>query len=253
MKNSNLDVVHYYLNLDRSSARRAHIEKQLKIHQLKGQRIVAIDGNQLAEDLPSVDRQAYLRKHGRHVRPGEIGCYLSHLKAVEEFLKSEAEHAVILEDDAVLSPSYPEVVAALLSDDLVQRWDMVKLQCLRSQVPWKLTPLTTEAYLGVAALRATGTTAYMVNRYAANRLLERMLPMVVPYDHACDRAVHLGFRVRAAYPYPVTFYNEGESASTIETEISRRGTHLQRMTTQLWRAETEICRVASAIKAVVTS
>lgn len=35
--------------------------------------------------------------------PGEVGCTLSHLKALEYFLASEEEYALILEDDAIIA------------------------------------------------------------------------------------------------------------------------------------------------------
>lgn len=54
-------------------------------------------------DLPT--KQYFeLGVKGRRIAltPGEVGCTLSHLKALEHFLASEEEFALILEDDAII-------------------------------------------------------------------------------------------------------------------------------------------------------
>ena len=34
-------------------------------------------------------------------QPGEVGCYLSHKKAIEQFLSTDAPYAIVFEDDAI--------------------------------------------------------------------------------------------------------------------------------------------------------
>lgn len=42
-----------------------------------------------------------LEAYGRLLSPSEVGCSLSHVRAYEEFLKSDAQFALILEDDVI--------------------------------------------------------------------------------------------------------------------------------------------------------
>ena len=42
-----------------------------------------------------------LEAYGRLLSPSEVGCSLSHVRAYEEFLKSDAKFALILEDDVI--------------------------------------------------------------------------------------------------------------------------------------------------------
>lgn len=42
-----------------------------------------------------------LEAYGRLLSPSEVGCSLSHVRAYEEFLKSDARFALILEDDVI--------------------------------------------------------------------------------------------------------------------------------------------------------
>ncbi len=239
-------IKHYFINLDRSPERRGFVERQLVNMGLAGERITGIDGAKLPEKVEGIDPDLYRRCHGRTIRSGEIGCYLSHLKALRAFLDSGDHFAVILEDDAVLLPSYKEVLAALTGEKMASRWDMVKLQCRRKQKPWRMYQLTSETFLGVSAMRSTGATAYLVNRNAAKRMLIGLLPMQVPWDHAFDRAVHLWIKVRAVYPYPVQFDNENYG-TTIEVNRATKATGMDRVTTFFWRLRSEANRVAAAV------
>ncbi len=247
------EIQHYYINLDRSPDRRAHVEKQLKQHKLSATRITGIDGARLGDDVDGIDPALYRRCHGREIRAGEIGCYLSHLKALQTFLDGGGRYGVILEDDAVLRPGYGDVLAALVENDMAARWDMVKMQCRRRQKPLRLFPLIGETYLGVSAMRSTGATAYLVNRKAAQNMVDGLLPMQVPWDHAFDRALPLGIKVRAAFPYPVEFYDIDDNATTIETSRPVKAKGLDRALTLWWRARSETYRVMAAITALVSS
>lgn len=253
MNNPAIKIRHYYINLDRSPDRRKRLKDQLRDNDLVAQRIVGIEGVKLGNDVEGVDPALYQRCHGRLIRPGEIGCYLSHLKALGTFLETDEPCAVIMEDDAIILSAYPAILTALTADEVRPLWDMVKLQCRRAQKPWRLRPLVDEAYLGVTALRSTGATAYLVNRRAAQRMIDGLLPIQVPWDHAFDRPLHLGIRVRAVYPYPVKYYLGDNNASTIETTPAVKVKGIRRSTTYLWRAQSEFCRAAAAVGALVSS
>lgn len=50
-------------------------------------------------------------------------------------------------------------------------------------------------------LKNTG--AYFLNRHAAECILDKMLPMYLPYDVALDREWHYGFKTACITPLPV--------------------------------------------------
>ena len=52
----------------------------------------------------------------------EVGCYLSHLRALKAFLDSDAAFGIILEDDAGLSTGYLDLIQRLLGRQ--HAWDM---------------------------------------------------------------------------------------------------------------------------------
>ena len=133
-------------------------------------------------------------------RPGEVGCYLSHLKAMEEFLRTDAPWCVILEDDVEVRPAGVEVLAALGRQD---DWDLVKLFCFHSGLPVRKRALTAEHHLVVHLTRTTSSAAYAVNRRAAETLLRSMKPITEQVDHALERPWETGLRVRGVRPLPV--------------------------------------------------
>ena len=67
---------------------------------LKVERITAVDGNLI--NIKSFSDDYLCRKEmGRSIQPGEVGCFLSHKKALENFLSTDSKYAIIFEDDAI--------------------------------------------------------------------------------------------------------------------------------------------------------
>lgn len=230
----------FYINLDRAPDRREGMEKKLADANLAYERIVAIDGQKLtAKEKASADEAAYMRYHGKQLNPNEIGCYLSHIRALEAFLASDYEFGIILEDDVLISANITRALETLLAhkDD----WDVVKLCTRHRGLPVKQKyfgyPYRLVAYMG----RCTGAGAYLVNRYAAQRYCEELLPMIVPYDHIFDRAWQFKFKFRGIEPYPIDLLYGKQS--TIKTMKVRRKKWWQRLPVFFYRANNETRRI----------
>lgn len=102
----------YLINLDSSTDRLAQASAELKKHNIDFERISAVDGRQLDvktyAGYNSTRSNAYT---GRNLIGAEIGCYLSHKKALETFVSSEYEYALILEDDLNIVDDFNEILA----------------------------------------------------------------------------------------------------------------------------------------------
>lgn len=97
------DLEIYYINMDASKERRAHIVNQLKKQGLSGTRQKGIDGKRI--DLESSDMRHFLAKFDGHFqkmpeRLGHLGCFQSHLEVYKKFLASNSRYCLILEDDS---------------------------------------------------------------------------------------------------------------------------------------------------------
>lgn len=99
----------YYINMDSAVARREAAERQALSHGLDIQRVPAVIGRELTEaDLVGFDAEKRRREYHFDMTMGEHACTMSHLKALRQFLESDADMGVVLEDDFVLHPRFQE-------------------------------------------------------------------------------------------------------------------------------------------------
>jgi glycosyl transferase, family 25 len=245
-------VATFLINLDRSPERLAAMAGQLDALHMTFTRIAAVDGRKVRPD-DRVDAHRYRLRHGRHVRPGEIGCYLSHLAAMQAFLATDASHALILEDDATLLPALPEVLAHATSREAVSTWDVLKLESRRRGFKLALLQLTSAHALCVNLFRSTGSAGYVLSRHAAQVYLDKLLPIGQPFDHAFDRGWFLGLRMREVAPLVVSGQMSANAdQSTIANAPVVKLTGLAKLPSLAFRTMTETMRVVSGIAAWTT-
>ena len=234
----------WVINLDRAPERLARIASQLQRLGLHYTRLAAVDARALTpEQHGALDEAAYRRKHGMAPMLGELGCYLSHVQAMRLFLAGEEDFALILEDDVLLKDSLPAVLQGLMAHP--GRWDLAKLSAVHSGTPVPYLLLAPGYQLAVMLSKCTAASAYLVNRRAATVLVQGLLPMSLPYDHAYDRGWHFGIKVRLVTPTPTQ--HDEMIASTIgatsSTNRSRKFPWTQRLPAYAYRLGNELRRV----------
>jgi glycosyl transferase family 25 len=205
----------WVINLDRAPDRLARITEQLNRLGLPFTRLPAVDARQLTESQRAcLDEPAFRRKHGMPPLWGELGCYLSHVAVMRAFLASTAPFALVLEDDVLLHNTLPAVVQGLLQNPA--RWDVVKLSAVHRGTPQPVLEVAPGHQLAVMLSRVTGSSAYLMNRKAAQAYLQPMgglLPMSLPYDHVFDQGWRFGIKFRLVTPTPCG--HDDQVASTI--------------------------------------
>ncbi|HIF9319187.1 glycosyltransferase family 25 protein [Photobacterium damselae] len=90
------------ISLDKDIERRFKLENNLKQYNLHGDFISAIDGRKLsAIDYFKMSKNSdYFFDRKSYLTPSELGCFLSHKKALSEFVEnSQANWLLVLEDD----------------------------------------------------------------------------------------------------------------------------------------------------------
>ncbi|MEY3109360.1 MAG: hypothetical protein RJB43_199 [Verrucomicrobiota bacterium] len=203
----------YVINLDRDTERMASIHANLVRLGLSYERLPAVMGKDVPDWEKLVDLPSYAWRNRLDIpRAGEVGCTLSHLKAMETFLKTDAPWCVILEDDVEVLPACAEVLRSLAEKD---DWDLVKLFNFHSGMPIKKRALGSAHHLVVHLTRTTSSAAYVVNRRAAETLLKSMRPITEQVDHALDRPWETGLRTRGIRPMPVILAPVAHTTSTI--------------------------------------
>lgn len=213
----------WVINLDRSPQRLARVSEQLQRLGLPWTRMPAVDARALSdEQRAALDEAGFRRKHGMPPLAGELGCYLSHVETMRRFLATEDRFAVVLEDDVLLRDSLPAVLEGLVRQ--ADRWDMVKLSAVHRGTPVPYLEVAPGHQLAVMLSQCTGSSAYIINRKAAQAYLQGLLPMSLPYDHVFDQGWHFDLKVRLVTPTPCT-HDEGIGTTIAATGDGRRKFH----------------------------
>lgn len=208
----------YVINLDRAVDRMECFEKNFSAFPIPYVRVPAIDGRQLTIPVEDYDAPMCFFYIGREMHPGEIGCYLSHLKVLRMFLESDKEFALICEDDAALTPECYEAIQQAIAH--AETWDLLRLCGGRRKTSFPYRSLTPIHSLCTSISGMIPAAAYIVNRRAAEILVQKLVPMTSQYD---DALLHGRVGVREATVFPnCMFTNELSRNSTIAGDIRRK-------------------------------
>ena len=94
------------VNLNRSPERWKAIKTQLDRLKIPVERLEAVDGKLLSEEVVGNLTSSVHFSMGRELERGEIGCFLSHRKCWERLLDTDEKYALVLEDDLILSDRF---------------------------------------------------------------------------------------------------------------------------------------------------
>ncbi|MBA4249705.1 MAG: hypothetical protein C0432_02920 [Candidatus Puniceispirillum sp.] len=185
----------FIINLDQSKERFEKIHPLVLRLGFLTKRISAVDGSQLQENdiKEKVDKNQYLKFMGDMPKKGTIGCSLSHIKTWEKFLMSNAEYAIVFEDDVSFDPEKLK----LIIQELIQNkklWDIVTFEIHRSGNPLTIKKLQNKQEIAVYLTEMTDAGAYILNRNAAKKLLEKALPINIPIDLYYSRGWEFGLK-----------------------------------------------------------
>ena len=236
----------WVINLDRAPERLARVTGQLATLGIPFERLRGVDARQLTpEQATLLDVPAYRRKHGKDPVPGELGCYLSHVEAMKQFLTTDAEFALVLEDDVLLTDRLPDALRGLMAN--ARHWDMVKLSAVHSGTPQRVLEVAPGQWLAVMLTRCTGASAYMVNRRAAQAYVARLLPMHLPFDIVYDLGWEYGLKVRLVTPTPCT-HDDRIASNIAAPRAPQRNFHwTRRLSTYGYRLRVESRRLAYGV------
>jgi glycosyltransferase involved in cell wall biosynthesis/GR25 family glycosyltransferase involved in LPS biosynthesis len=201
----------FVLNLERSRDRRAHIERELVEHWPAGaERLSAFDGSTV--DVAALRRAHVVKEIGwlaEGLSGGQLGCWLSHLTALTTLLQRGLRAALILEDDACLSPVIASDLATRLGQLSRARGsaDLIFLGCYEGYGWWAPTRPRTLLpggffQLGRQTRGCPGAYAYIVTAQGARKLVQRLLarPIDQPIDQVYREQSERGLRTYCAVP-----------------------------------------------------
>jgi len=132
----------YWINLEKNTNRQTHMIKELNKLNVKHLRISAIDGKKLTNINISY-------KTVENNTLGEIGCALSHLKAIETSFNNNDSISIIMEDDVSFKLyKYWDKTLSDIVNNAPKDWDIIQLNTSNADELWKMhTKQNTKEYL----------------------------------------------------------------------------------------------------------
>lgn len=180
---------------------------------------------------PEYDRSRRMSLYGYDLLPGEVGCFLSHRQAWLKALDHDGQ-TLILEDDFVFDDK--EAVRALISSPEARALpDIVRLQAIFEKpitVTGNMGPRQLVSFKGAPA----GSTAMLVTKDGAARLLAGSEKFWLPVDDYIDNGWMFGSRVFGLVPYPI---------SASQDEVSDIGERRRPNLSVLQKVKVEIARI----------
>ncbi|MDR1957982.1 MAG: glycosyltransferase family 25 protein [Planctomycetaceae bacterium] len=215
----------YVINLECSKDRWTRVSQSFSIPGIRLIRIEAVNGLQLTFPQKDFAERRYRMIHGKRTNPSEVGCFLSHMKAIRAFWESRAEYALICEDDVSAAPRFMEVLQEALRYQT--SWDLLRLNCLKEPYGFSVETLGHGYFLHIPVSWCGGAGAYVLNRKAAKGILQCALPMRHPYDHIFEQNWRMGFNIAMVKPFPIVL-NETSRNSCIGASHSYKLPFLRR-------------------------
>ncbi len=217
------DIRTYVINLDRAPDRLATMDIQLQALRLPYERIAAVDAANVTEamatsvtaprlgalfkGMPGYRQNAksgpamYWPEVGRYFVAGEIACYLSHGRALQAFVDSGADAALIFEDDAEIDEDIADVIDVI---HRLPRARIVKLEGIQASYETNY-PVARIGERNVMMMLkpSTGAAGYYINRAGAEQILPRLFPIREPFDAFLRQYWSHGVEVLETRPFPV--------------------------------------------------
>jgi hypothetical protein len=150
-----------WINIDSETSRRDYMNDLLNFYEIENTRISAVDarnGNDVSDLL--------VGKFPELISQGELGCSLSHLKAIKYFYEeTDLDHVIICEDDVSFNtvPYWPFTWKTFLSY-VPPNWDVI--QCAITSTK------NLRANLHPRLINDFCTAFYVINRQYAQKLLK---------------------------------------------------------------------------------
>lgn len=197
----------FVINLKDKITRRTAVQEQADRLGLTIEFIDAVAGNSLSDDELQKCTYDY---PACHLTKGEIGCALSHLKIYEKMTNENIGHALILEDDAVLSDSINEHIKNIIKSNN-NKPNIYLLSKVESYFPRIIKNNLHRVY------DASGAHAYIINKNAAQRILKEQTPIKYEADMWGAFRFKYSVNIYCTIPHLIDTHDENKEDSSLET------------------------------------
>lgn len=150
---------------------------------------------------PDYDAPRRRAAHGRDLKPGELGCFLSHRGFYRFMLEKGLSYALLLEDDARLHEDTLASLEALINKNI--DFDIVRLlgsPKVAKGKHRKITPLYKDFHLVRLRTAPGGAHATLISRQGAEKLVRATEKFAFPIDTVLGRGWETGITALSIQP-----------------------------------------------------
>jgi GR25 family glycosyltransferase involved in LPS biosynthesis len=162
----------YIINMDKDKNRMKNLDKKMKNLGLNYNRITGVDGNKVYKK--------YKTKYNTKLRPGQLGCLLSHQNVLKDAIKNNYTNILVLEDDIIFHKNFHDEFKKKYKYliDREKNVDLLYLGCSQKH-KWKDIKLNRHYY---NSKKIDGTFAMIINKILFKPILEKSSKLEKPID-----------------------------------------------------------------------
>jgi glycosyl transferase family 25 len=169
----------FYINLEERTDRKKFIEDQAKKLNIETERVNAIDKNN------PIVKDHLARNLFNGVNASAMACTLSHISAWRKILDQKLEFAIVLEDDAIISPSILATLVGIESSFASSNFDLIRLETsgdkFISLSPPQITlPNKVKIYKFYSS--QSGTAGYVISSFFIRKIINQSVLYATAID-----------------------------------------------------------------------
>ena len=213
-KNNNKIKNIFFITLYRDKHRVANVQNLINKYNINSVSniIKAIDGKKIYNNKELLSN--YFNKRGLKLKPGEIGCALSHVMLWKYMLKLNLEYIIVFEDDVQFDKNTLNKLNDFLNNvpsdyDICQIWHHYNFKKDRRNT----TSLNKYIMNGYPQW---GTVGYIISNKGATKILNLIMPMYKAIDGLIKKLLYNNKIISYCPKEDIIYYNKFKFKSTIK-------------------------------------
>ena len=217
-QNFNIKIINLKVDTDRKIT----MKEQLDNLKLEYSFFDAIDGS--VYNLTDNERQ-YLSAvdYDININKGVVGCFLSHIRVLEEFIKTDDNYLVVVEDDIILSNNnIQNIISSIISNINLEETSLIHLGTSRNYIPNSNVIINIMDSYNIYECNNTcygqWAFAYLVTKSGCKQILDKY------YNGLCKTSIdtfYVNHITNSYIVYPPLLYQNINNISSVDT----RGGH----------------------------
>lgn len=194
----------WVISLDDQKPLPTQLVDYLRKHDFDAEIFPAVDGRSgvpVLKESESINEQRAITYRRRTLTSSEIGCYLSHLRAIRSAYEQGYQYVAVFEDDVI--PEDDLAATLIACQQLDPQKHMVRLMELKPTKRKIIGPLGNHHSLTRPMRGTLGTQGYVLNRRGMERVLAYGSEVCMPIDKLYDNFFLYGLHCYAVEPHVI--------------------------------------------------